>query len=312
MKYLEQIDDFIEGRLHGDPLEKFELQMQEDAEFKKVVDDYLLIQKAADGLLEFELSDEIHAGISDVKEVKQFNEPIDPKTNTKLSRNGLIILFIIVSLVVIWFVNRPKSIEPKTPTTIEKTDQEQRQNPIDEESIENPTHIKDGSKPPGSKNGQNLNQRSIASNEQTGKEIYVKNFRPYRHPSLAPNLRGVAILAPREQFEAAYWDKKYQVVTNTWESLAQVEKINPKLKFLYANALLAMDKTETAIGILESSSKQTHKQYDELKSWYLAMAYLRNGRLDKAIQLLYLIQNNSAHPYHSKANSVIEQIQLDK
>lgn len=55
------IEDYMAGKLHGEQLKSFEMALQNDVELKNMVDNYDVMKKASEGILEMELLREVKA-----------------------------------------------------------------------------------------------------------------------------------------------------------------------------------------------------------------------------------------------------------
>lgn len=76
--------------------------------------------------------------------------------------------------------------------------------------------------------------------------------------------------------------------------------------FLAGQAYLALDNPQKAITAfdeqLKANAAATFKPYQDDTEYYLAMAWLKAGRTDKALPLFEIIHNQPAHAYHDQVS----------
>jgi tetratricopeptide (TPR) repeat protein len=103
----------------------------------------------------------------------------------------------------------------------------------------------------------------------------------------------------------ADYDRKNFPESIQW--FARIEAPEPPVRFYHANALLAAHQQAEAIPLLERLLNEQHA-YRQPTEWFLSLAYLQQGDLDKAIPLLELIINTPGHPYQLQAQGLLEKL----
>ena len=139
----------------------------------------------------------------------------------------------------------------------------------------------------------------------SGKELFAAWFEPYRDASLEPATRGDGEPTPEETFYQLYWDARYAEAITAFGQLEPESKAKGDLRFLKANCLLAKNETASAISILKSPGRTRFA--DEAK-WLLALAYLQNGNLNSAEDLLQGIASNTSSPKRTSAAKLLTQL----
>jgi tetratricopeptide (TPR) repeat protein len=89
--------------------------------------------------------------------------------------------------------------------------------------------------------------------------------------------------------------------------LGQVEPQTTDIRFYHANALMASQQTKEAIPILEQLLTEDHA-YRQSCEWLLALAYLKNNRLEEAANLANLVAQTPGHPNQSFAQQLLQKI----
>ncbi len=114
-------------------------------------------------------------------------------------------------------------------------------------------------------------------------ELYAAHFEPYRNV-VTPIVRGENDRDKEVIAFIAYENKEYTTAANQFARL--YEETQKSYFLLYqANALLAADKAQVAIPILEQHLK-LNDSFKEKSMWYLALAHLKSNNTNASIDLL--------------------------
>ena len=87
-----------------------------------------------------------------------------------------------------------------------------------------------------------------------------------------------------------------------------ITKSDEGLRYLQAHELLSNNDVEEAIEIFTTFSQDPNSEYQERSEWFLVLAALRKGDLEKARTLLNEIQTNSSHLYFQKAEQLAKKL----
>lgn len=90
-----------------------------------------------------------------------------------------------------------------------------------------------------------------------------------------------------------YKSGNYRDAILRWEKQLLEKPENDTLNYFLGSAHLALKETDVAIKYFESVTKMPESRFSEDNFWYLALAYLRLGRLEEALANL----EKSSHPY---------------
>lgn len=110
-----------------------------------------------------------------------------------------------------------------------------------------------------------------------------------------PGLITAMSAAGKYDFDRAmveYKSGNYKDAILRWEKQLLEKPENDTLNYFLGSAHLALKETDVAIKYFESVTKMPESRFSEDNFWYLALAYLRQGSLEKAQHNL----NKSNHP----------------
>ncbi|WP_025666866.1 tetratricopeptide repeat protein [Aquimarina megaterium] len=117
-------------------------------------------------------------------------------------------------------------------------------------------------------------------------ELFATYFKPYRN-ILQPVVRSGEHKNMISVAFNAYENGNFKKALDAFDIVLETEA-NDTLQFYKANALLKLNKAKKAIIILENRN-EIKNSFSEKNHWYLAMAYLKVGQLDKAKEQLELL-----------------------
>lgn len=126
-------------------------------------------------------------------------------------------------------------------------------------------------------------------NNSSEKQLYSKFYQPDEG---LPTLMGVS---ENYVFEAAMVDYKmgqYQKAINEWEQLLTANAANDTLNYFIGSAYLALDNSDKAITYFDKTLSVTQTAFLQEAQWYKALALLKNGNKEAAIELL----KHTQHP----------------
>lgn len=101
-----------------------------------------------------------------------------------------------------------------------------------------------------------------------------------------------------------YKSGNYQEAIKRWEKLYQSNPENDTLNYFLGSAHLAKEETEPAIAYFQKVTQLPEGRFTDDNYWYLALSYLKLGRMEDAVNALY----KTDHPLKEKLlNSIHEQ-----
>ena len=151
-------------------------------------------------------------------------------------------------------------------------------------------------------------EQPIANNKFNHEELYAMNFEPYKDETMNLNLRGEDAISPYDQFVKNYWSGKYQVVIDSFSTLNTALQKNDNVLFVKANALMATDRFEEAILILENIIKSDKSRYKMESRWNLGLCYLKKNELIKAKEQFRIIKSLNNPKYNKAVDKLLKQI----
>lgn len=85
---------------------------------------------------------------------------------------------------------------------------------------------------------------------------------------------------------ALYEKGEYSAAAIAIESLTGSNPEKKDLKFYLAISLLASDQVDKSIPLLQASTQETYQDLHHRAPWYLALAYLKQGQEEEAVEWL--------------------------
>lgn len=210
----------------------------------------------------------------------------------------------IIALSVLWFMQDKKRNEP----AVAYTNEDSAINNIktDTTGVQNvrPVIAKD--------NVDTVRKQPLALTLQKREELFNKNFKTDAVPE---NVEG-----PLEDAFTYYDEQQYDNAATEFTtadlSSTRGSETDTKLTAFYAGyyagvSYLAGNKTNKAIATLNHSLAIKPDALSGIKNqWYLGLAYLKTGEMDKAVQLFTQIaSNNIETAYKAKAATILAEIQ---
>lgn len=279
------IERYHSGSLEAKELQDFQRRLQMDAAFAADVKLHGLALQA--------IRIEAESGLR--KRLAQKGQALDAekvrrsKPQVRKMSIAMFLVVIAMSMAGVWFLNREAPSENKPHPAPTQTEQNLQPPapvlvpPVVQDSVET----------------------LVVPASVSGKELFAAWFEPYRDASLEPATRGEGEPTPEETFYQLYWDARYAEAITAFEQLEPESKAKGDLRFLKANCLLAKNKTASAISILKSPGRTRFAHEAE---WLLALAYLRNGNLADAEDLLQGIASHTSSPKRTSAAKLLTQL----
>jgi tetratricopeptide (TPR) repeat protein len=116
-----------------------------------------------------------------------------------------------------------------------------------------------------------------------GRELYADNFEPYTDESLSIASRSDEDdMSAFEKFQLEYGKANYKEALETFQKLTPAQQENDNLRFLKANALMAVNQFDEVSTILDKVSKNPKSNYKTEALYYLALCEVRKGQFDPA------------------------------
>ncbi len=151
--------------------------------------------------------------------------------------------------------------------------------PLITDTIGEKKYIKDEIKNP--ENPVKVEKRKISKEETDG--LMAANFEPYRDDSMEPASRGDENDATHLQnFMTHYWEENYKQVIVDFNHLEATHQQNDNLRFLYANALLSLNRLNDAATIMKGVMQNKKSIYNEEATYYMALININNQNLEEA------------------------------
>lgn len=145
-------------------------------------------------------------------------------------------------------------------------------------------------------------------NDHSPENLYAEYFVPYRNIVEPVERGGEANNLEAKAFQA-YENGRYYKAINLFNSLENSEK--NYIKFYKAISLMQVNKTDQAIELLlplSTLKKEGKYGCSEKANWYLALAYLKKGNIDKARSQLMMIEKNPEMTFKKKEAAEILEV----
>lgn len=108
-----------------------------------------------------------------------------------------------------------------------------------------------------------------------------------------------------ESITQLYYQKQYR---ETLSALQNVDSSATCVQYYRGMTYLALDKSSTAIPLLQKTVRSSDSLLRERAEWYLALAYLRADRRADAQTILMAIAGKPTHPFQDQSWRVVEQL----
>ena len=256
------IEKYLAQELTAAERIEVELRAQNEAAFRLELDKYTHAMDA----LKLAQRDELK------RRFRERDKILDKQTNVvSLGRNRnrwiLTAAAVIALIVMLKFLTVPERssdharVEPKD-TTIIQSPPKDTISPIVKKQPEKP---------------------AVPSSKERGREIFAANFESYTDESLDPASRSDETeLTAREKFELYYWEKNYREAIDAFNAMDEPVRQNDNYRFLYANALMSVNRINEATGILTDVIQNPKSIYKSEALYYRALCALKNGKLEEA------------------------------
>ncbi len=122
----------------------------------------------------------------------------------------------------------------------------------------------------------------IWSRPSTNERLYAEHF--IADPGLPTPMSATNDFAFHDAM-VAYKLGDYEEARSKWVLLLQAEPSNDTLRYFIATAALGMDDEVAAIPLFEGLTKDTASIFQHRSSWYLFLAYIKDGQVAKAQEL---------------------------
>jgi len=143
-----------------------------------------------------------------------------------------------------------------------------------------------------------------------GKELYADNFEPYTDDSLNPTSRSDEDdMSALEKFQLSYWNRNYKEALAAFQKLIPAQQENDNLRFLKANAMMALGQLEEAAILLDGVSKNPKSMYKTEALYYLALCEVRNEHFDSAKKNLTTYLGDPGSLQKAKAKTILTKLE---
>lgn len=233
---------------------------------------------------------------------------------------------ILIGLVVwgaIWYAqNEKSSSEVTSRETGKRVRLENRDvHPYQEDSGGKTVSAPDNQKATDS--GSNLNQETLARDKADHEALFTRNFQPYEVPTQYHDLLQAALEHYKNQeYNEAIAAIDINALTSSLEELrprgeqTTAAEAEEKQTIFYAHyykglSYMTDGQGEKAIAQLQDAVKQSpDNDWKSKAQWYLALAYLKAGRIEQAKKLLHQVANSKdAGLYRKKAQELARNLQ---
>lgn len=103
-------------------------------------------------------------------------------------------------------------------------------------------------------------------------------------------------------------DQRYEEAMEALQAVPDTVNYYPYLLNLKGMTALKLEKFEIAIGFFQTLIELEDPRFSESARWHQAMAYLRNGQENEAIQTLNTMSNDSNHAYIEDAALLLKDL----
>lgn len=162
---------------------------------------------------------------------------------------------------------------------------------------------------PQEKEKEKERQPPVASATEKQELLFAQYFQPYKDETLEPSVRGDEEPSASDTFQQLYWDGKYQEALAQFENLPPAAKSNDNWLFIQAECLLAAGNAMAAAPLLETILANDRSRFMPEASWHLALAWLKNGSLEKAKRQLAVVAGDAGSPWQANAAAVLKALQ---
>ena len=120
---------------------------------------------------------------------------------------------------------------------------------------------------------------NASSTKNKGQELYAENFTAYKDDAMDPTSRGEGEeLKPSEKFQLAYWEGNYKEALADFQTMNTSDKQNDNFRFLYANVLMALNRSNEASLILTGIIRNHTSIFGSEPYLYLALCNIKAGK----------------------------------
>lgn len=143
------------------------------------------------------------------------------------------------------------------------------------------------------------------SSSPSNTELYIAYFEPYEDVITTRSGSQDSLLMIGM---TAYNSKNYDDAIPPLSSFVK-QNVNSFAGMTYlAICYLETDKASKAIPLLENTNQNAEGLFQEVAEWYLALAYLKEGKFQSSKGILTNIQNQEDHLYFDQAKILLEKI----
>lgn len=138
-------------------------------------------------------------------------------------------------------------------------------------------------------------------------DLFAEYFEPYPNVSV-PIERNQPVDNLKLRAFQSYESENYALAVLQLDSLLQIENITT-YRFYYANALLVQQQYQAAVNeFLALNNLNESNDFTQQTEWYLALAYLKNGKHEVALSILQRISQAEGHVFQKQAVEILSGI----
>lgn len=147
----------------------------------------------------------------------------------------------------------------------------------------------------------------LKNNNYSPDDLFVQNYEPYRNIVL-PVERGINSNTIEQSAFIAYENGNYRKAINLFNSVPNNN--DQYIQFYKAMCYMSLNKPKDAITLLKIITESDYNQnseinFKELANWYLALAYLDLGEIDRAKKQFSIIAGDTDNVYKNEASGKI-------
>lgn len=294
---MEQIDQtlierYLAGELSPSERNVLERRADSDPQFRKELNEYKMTLEA----LKLSQREELK------NRFRQRDKILDKKDNTGASSKYYVLMMVaagIISILIAWHF----LYTPDRPIDQAKSDSKDSI-----EIVQNPPVIIDTIKTNPIKIKGKENKEPVKP-KNTGQQMFAENYEPYKDESLDPTSRsGEENLTPLKKFLLSYWEGKNKDALTAFGTLNPSYQQNDNYRFLYANVLMALNKTDEA-GLIMSGIIQNHRSiYTTEARLYLALCQIKAGKNAEAKKNLKTYLEAMDATQKEKARKILDEL----
>jgi predicted Zn-dependent protease len=141
----------------------------------------------------------------------------------------------------------------------------------------------------------------------TNEALFAQYYQPYRGSVLATVLRGDSVLTLEKKAIQAYDNHRYQQAIPLLEQVVQQREGNVNWRFYLGIAYLEVGQLNKAVNTLHGVAQNPQGLFQKQAQWYLALAYLKQNQTGQARKTLQALTKQPG-VYAEKAAQLLSEL----